>query len=72
VSLHPRAYATGNLREIKELSSKIGYVISNKDNAYSVSSCATKKIENKFSWKKIIEDLEFIVNDVVGLHKKIK
>ncbi len=57
-------------KNIKFLSNKIASVILNKDDMYKISTNAVKKIRNNFSWKKIINDLDIIIKDVLNSFEK--
>lgn len=56
-------------RNVELLSNKIMSVILNKDNLYKISANAREKIEHNFSWRKIISDLDVIVQDVLNSTK---
>lgn len=57
-------------KNIKLLSDKIAAIISNKNNLSELSLNAMRKINNDFSWKKIISDLDLIIKDVINLSGK--
>jgi len=57
-------------KNIKSLGDKISFVIANRASMQIVSNSAIKKIQNNFSWEKVIKNLDHIVKNVLNSNLK--